>query len=212
MIFADYWVCTVITTVGYGDYTGGTSLEYVFTFGIEFFGFVIFAALQIAILQILKVESSFASYVSSRDFEVLMWLRRIEKSGAASARSMPHRLYHEMRSHLYWAGRRNYDVVTEFGFYQKLPPNLQTELIKQLFGTFLKRFASTFEGCECAFVNRIVVSLSYKSFEHNTVFYRGRFEVREAYFVMKGGVAVCESTCYKEPITVYGPGAFILLY
>lgn len=45
MIFADYWVCTVVTTVGYGDYSGGTSIEYVFTFAIEFFGFVIFAAL-----------------------------------------------------------------------------------------------------------------------------------------------------------------------
>mmetsp|Transcript_28790 Transcript_28790/g.38390 ORF Transcript_28790/g.38390 Transcript_28790/m.38390 type:complete len:142 (+) Transcript_28790:938-1363(+) len=45
MIFADYWVCTVVTTVGYGDYTGSTSLEYVFTFSIEFFGFLIFAAL-----------------------------------------------------------------------------------------------------------------------------------------------------------------------
>ena len=50
IIFADYWVATVITTVGYGDYTGGTSIEYAFTFGIEFFGFVIFASLQIAIL------------------------------------------------------------------------------------------------------------------------------------------------------------------
>ena len=49
MIFADYWVCTVVTTVGYGDYTGSTSIEYMFTFGIEFFGFVIFAALQIAL-------------------------------------------------------------------------------------------------------------------------------------------------------------------
>ena len=50
MIFADYWVSTVVTTAGYGDYTGGTSIEYIFSFGIEFFGFVIYAALQIAIL------------------------------------------------------------------------------------------------------------------------------------------------------------------
>ena len=48
IIFADYWVTTVVTTVGYGDYTGSTSLEYIFSFMIEFFGFVIFAAIQIA--------------------------------------------------------------------------------------------------------------------------------------------------------------------
>ena len=27
-VFSTYWVFTVITTVGYGDYTGGTTLEY----------------------------------------------------------------------------------------------------------------------------------------------------------------------------------------
>ena len=43
LVFSTYWVCTVVTTVGYGDYTGGTTLEYIFTFSIEFFGIIIFA-------------------------------------------------------------------------------------------------------------------------------------------------------------------------
>ena len=80
IIFADYWVCTVVTTVGYGDYTGSTSLEYVFTFGIEFFGFVIFAALQIALSQIIKIDSSFKGFIGQRDFDVMKWMHRIEKS------------------------------------------------------------------------------------------------------------------------------------
>ncbi len=45
IIFANYWVCTVITTVGYGDYTGSTSIEYCYTMAIEFLGFVIFSVL-----------------------------------------------------------------------------------------------------------------------------------------------------------------------
>ena len=49
-VFSTYWVCTVITTLGYGDYTGGTSLEYLFTLAVELFGFIIFATLQIAVL------------------------------------------------------------------------------------------------------------------------------------------------------------------
>ena len=44
-IFSTYWVCTVITTVGYGDYYGTTSLEYSFALAIEFLGFIIFAVL-----------------------------------------------------------------------------------------------------------------------------------------------------------------------
>ncbi len=50
IIFANYWVCTVITTVGYGDYTGSTSIEYLFSNGIGFLGFVIFSVFQIAVL------------------------------------------------------------------------------------------------------------------------------------------------------------------
>ena len=50
VIYATYWVCTVVTTVGYGDYTGGTTLEYAFSFAIEFCGFVIFAVLQVAVI------------------------------------------------------------------------------------------------------------------------------------------------------------------
>ena len=40
-----YWVTTVITTVGYGDYSGGTSAEYILTFGFEFFGIIVFSML-----------------------------------------------------------------------------------------------------------------------------------------------------------------------
>lgn len=122
MIFADYWVCTVVTTVGYGDYSGGTSIEYVFTFAIEFFGFVIFAALQIAILQILRIESNFGSFISNRDFEVLTWLRRIEQSATPEGnQDMPHDIYLDMKNHMYQAYRHNYDLITEYGFYHQLP-------------------------------------------------------------------------------------------
>ena len=45
LVFSNYWICTVITTVGYGDYYGGNTLEYQFTTAVEFLGFVIFAML-----------------------------------------------------------------------------------------------------------------------------------------------------------------------
>lgn len=45
LIFANYWICTAVTTVGYGDYSGGTTLEYQFVTLVEFLGFILFAAL-----------------------------------------------------------------------------------------------------------------------------------------------------------------------
>ena len=44
-IFSVYWVCTVITTVGYGDYAGSTTLEYEYSIFLEFFGLVVFSML-----------------------------------------------------------------------------------------------------------------------------------------------------------------------
>ena len=48
-IFSVYWVCTVVTTVGYGDYSGGTTLELIFTIMLELFGVIVFAKVQIAV-------------------------------------------------------------------------------------------------------------------------------------------------------------------
>ena len=58
-IFSTYWVCTVVTTVGYGDYTGGTTLEYEVTIFFEFFGFVIFTVLQLAVNRVAIGEYDF---------------------------------------------------------------------------------------------------------------------------------------------------------
>lgn len=44
-LFLFYWVFTIITTVGYGDFTGGTTIEYLITIAIEFIGIIVFAGL-----------------------------------------------------------------------------------------------------------------------------------------------------------------------
>lgn len=44
-IFSVYWTSTIVTTVGYGDYSGSNSVEYMFTIMLEFLGMVVFATL-----------------------------------------------------------------------------------------------------------------------------------------------------------------------
>ena len=58
--------------------------------------------------------------------------------------------------------RKSYEIITEYGFYSKLTPKMQTSLIDLLFGKFLDLFLESFKGCERAFINRIIVSLKYK--------------------------------------------------
>ena len=62
--FSVYWVCTVVTTVGYGDYYGTTSLERVYTFLLEFFGLVVFSVLQVAVQQVVNHDPSFESFIN----------------------------------------------------------------------------------------------------------------------------------------------------
>ena len=49
----------MITTVGYGDYSGNTTLEYLFSLSIEFCGFVIFAVLQMAVIEIMQIDNHY---------------------------------------------------------------------------------------------------------------------------------------------------------
>ena len=61
-VFSTYWVCTVITTVGYGDYTGGTTREYAVTLFLEFFGLLVFTTLQMAVNRVAHGLYTFEDY------------------------------------------------------------------------------------------------------------------------------------------------------
>ena len=95
LIFSIYWTCTVITTVGYGDYSGGTTLEFQFTLGLEFLGFVIYSVIQIAVLKIVNIESSSVIYFMGMDEQTLNWLMVLEKSTIPDR--LPNELYHDIK-------------------------------------------------------------------------------------------------------------------
>ena len=86
-----YWVCTVVTTVGYGDYSGGTTLEYLFTIMLEFLGMVVFSTLQVAVQQVVDNDSSFAHFKDGLQERVNFWLLSMENSG--SKENLPRDLY-----------------------------------------------------------------------------------------------------------------------
>ena len=73
-IFSVYWVCTVVTTVGYGDYSGGTSLEYIVTIALEFCGMVVFALLQVSVNTIVYYDTSYESHCGEKNTAMVHWL------------------------------------------------------------------------------------------------------------------------------------------
>ena len=62
-VFSTYWVFTVITTVGYGDYSGGTTLEYQVTLFYEGFGLVVFTLLQLTVTRVVSSSYEYKGYI-----------------------------------------------------------------------------------------------------------------------------------------------------
>lgn len=115
-VFSVYWVCTVVTTVGYGDYAGTTSLERVYTFLLEFFGLIVFSVLQVAVQQVVNHDASFDNFIIQMDQRITLWLMNLEKSNQKNA--IPKELYKEIEHSLWLSFRRDPSlIVKEFDFY-----------------------------------------------------------------------------------------------
>ena len=50
--FVVYWVFSIITTVGYGEFVGGATAEYLVSLLIELTGFIVFSILSMLMEQL----------------------------------------------------------------------------------------------------------------------------------------------------------------
>lgn len=79
-VFALYWIFETFTTVGYGDYAGGNSTEYLYTLLFEFIGFCYNAVLISIMSSFFDSEVSFEDLLKDKLDELDLWMKRIEKS------------------------------------------------------------------------------------------------------------------------------------
>ena len=79
-IFSYYWCFTVMTTVGYGDYSGGTTREYLLSLLLEFVGFCYNAILISIMSSFFASEISFDDLLTARMSEMELWMNRIQLS------------------------------------------------------------------------------------------------------------------------------------
>lgn len=157
-IFSIYWVFTTLTTVGYGDYSGGTSREYIVTLVFEFVGFCYNAVLISVMSSFFASETTFDDLLNVRLNEMVLWLKRIELS------KKPEWLHPLLGKKIQDTVRDafHYDfnlIVEEYVLYQQLTPKMQTELISLIFGRFMNRFKHFFNSCEQGFRNEFVIWL-----------------------------------------------------
>ena len=79
-IIAVYFMFEVICTVGYGDYVGHTSNEFIFSLILEFIGVVFFSFLMGYMNEIFSSSDSFDDLVEEKLDLLDMWSKKIEKS------------------------------------------------------------------------------------------------------------------------------------
>lgn len=183
-IFAFYWIFEVITTVGYGDYTGATSQEYIFSIILEFLGLTFFSFLMGSINGIFNTSDNFDDLIEDKLDSLDMWIKKIEKSNKPF--HIQPTLYNDIRKYVEQAFMYDFNlVIEEFVFYQQITPKMQTELIQntRVFQEFEKSFNHFFDECERGFTNELIINMFCRLYTPGKTVISYKSNVKEMYFI-----------------------------
>jgi hypothetical protein len=115
-IFALYWIFEVITTVGYGDYSGSTTEELIFSMFLEFAGLTFFSLFMNQIGSVFNQSDNFQDLIDGKLDSLDMWIKKIEKSNKPYF--IQPTLYKDIRRYVEEAFLFDFNlVVEEFDFY-----------------------------------------------------------------------------------------------
>ena len=121
---AFYFVMTTITTVGYGDFVGHTTYEYIFSMCVEFIGLSFFSFLTGVVKEMFSDNQSFENLINARMEQLDLWLLRLETCN--KEQQIPNKLYHSIKEFIQDAFVYDFNlIIEEFNFYNELPANIQ---------------------------------------------------------------------------------------
>ena len=72
-----YWVFTVLTTVGYGDYAGTNTNEFIYSICLELAGLTFFALLTGLITPLVTPEKDFAVMLRDKSDSLDLWIKKL---------------------------------------------------------------------------------------------------------------------------------------
>ena len=150
-VFSLYWIFQVLTTVGYGDFSGsGTIREMLFSIFLEFGGLLLFATLTGLLTELVSIGATFQETLEEYVFGVNVWILRLEKANDNKRiKGMPAEMYQSISLYTEEAYEHDFNLIIESAdFYQQLKPQDQTLLIKTLFSNFRRNFRNFFDPCE----------------------------------------------------------------
>ena len=131
MIFSYYWMFTVFSTVGYGDFAGGTKYEYLITLLLEFAGLLVFSWISLLLSNVLARNFSYDRFISEKVDMQELWLLKLEQS---SRRSLEPSNLIITRQTVLTSLQMDYNtIIEEDDFFEELSPALQQKVLLLLF-------------------------------------------------------------------------------
>jgi len=113
----------VVTTVGYGDYTGSTPTELVFSICLEFAGLTFFSLLMGLMGTVLGVDDTFEGLISEKFQDMDIWIQKIERSN--KPQFLHCQLYSMIAQNVENAMLYDFNlIIEEFSFFQQVTPKM----------------------------------------------------------------------------------------
>lgn len=132
-VFTYYWIFEVITTVGYGDYSGVTSSERSFSILIEFVGLSFFSLLMgLMSTFFTNLDQGFEALLAEHMFKCDLWIRRIERTRKGFY--LPPKMYELITTYIEDAFKFDFNLIIEQQnpFFDQMSPKMQAETINSL--------------------------------------------------------------------------------
>jgi hypothetical protein len=93
-----YWVVTTLTTVGYGDYKGYTTKEFLVTMIVEFIGILFFSVMMGSINEVFLNGDGDADIIDQKLESVDVWLVKLDNS--RMSKQIPRVLYDKIKIYI----------------------------------------------------------------------------------------------------------------
>lgn len=122
MTFVYYWMFELYSTVGYGDFAGGTKYEYSFTLLLEFIGILIFSSITILSSNVMARQFDYEKFLSDKVGLQAVWMLKLEFS---SRKSLDPRDFQTIRKTILTSLEYDYNtILEEADFFGELPQKL----------------------------------------------------------------------------------------
>lgn len=159
-----YWVIMTFTSVGYGDVTGSTILEYVYQVVVMMVGICFFGYMTGTFQQLLS-DFNDVEPVQEYQEELDQWL--INLNHAVRDRDVSAWTYSAIREFHSCNFYKNTDAILHTQLFQNLKPRMKKLVLDLIFKPYYKIFETALKGCQIEFMRMIFEHCQYEYYYCN---------------------------------------------